>query len=144
MSTVGLGIKEAVELANKSASNEPSGTFIELESGAKATQFRFSSEKLNNEPSGGLINNISSSTEVKAYLSNTGHIEVKLVGPNSEVGGEGERSLWKNGQFQDGYKNYISVGDEDQFEIVLILYTLNTTFKYYPKRFLVIPSDHIY
>jgi len=105
MSTVGLGIKEAVELANKSASNEPSGTFIELESGAKATQFRFSSEKLNNEPSGGLINNISSSTEVKAYLSNTGHIEVKLVGPNSEVGGEGERSLWKNGQFQDGFEN---------------------------------------
>ena len=100
----------------ENASNEPPGTFIELESGAKATQFKFSSDQLNNEPSGGLINNISNSTEIKTYLSNTGHMEVKLVGPNSEVGGEGERSLWKNGEFQPGHATYISVGEREEFE----------------------------
>ena len=123
MSSYSLNIIDSILAEN--ASNEPPGTFIELNSGAKATQFRFSSEKLTNEPSGGLINNISNSTDVKAYLSNTGHIEVRLVGPNSEVGGDGERSLWKNGQFQDGYKSYISVGDEDQFENELKRLTLN-------------------
>ena len=122
---VDLGYKIGEGLKAAGLADDPPGTFIELNSGAKATQFRFSSEKLTNEPSGGLINNISNSTDVKAYLSNTGHIEVRLVGPNSEVGGEGERSLWKNGQFQDGYKNYISVGDEDQFENELKRLTLN-------------------
>jgi len=123
MSSYSLNIVDSILAEN--TSNEPPGTFIELNSGEKATQFGFSSEKLTNEPSGGLINNISNSTSVKTFLSNTGHMEVRLVGPNSEVGGEGERSLWKNGEFQDGYKSYISVGDEDQFENELKRLTLN-------------------
>ena len=114
MSSYSLNIMDSILAEN--ASNEPPGTFIELESGAKATQFKFSSDQLNNEPSGGLINNISNSTEIKTYLSNTGHMEVKLVGPNSEVGGEGERSLWKNGEFQPGHATYISVGEREEFE----------------------------
>ena len=115
----------AAEMMSGAEFTGPRETYIELNSGERATQFRFSSEKLTNEPSGGLINNISNSTSVKTFLSNTGHMEVRLVGPNSEVGGEGERSLWKNGEFQDGYKNYISVGDEDQFENELKRLTLN-------------------
>ena len=115
----------AAEMMSGAEFTGPRETYIDLPSGARATQFRFSSEKLNNEPSGGLINNISNSTSVKTFLSNTGHMEVILVGPNSEVGREGERSLWKNGQFQDGYKSYISVGDEEQFENELKRLTLN-------------------
>ena len=115
----------AAEMMSGAEFTGPRETYIDLPSGARATQFRFSSEKLNNEPSGGLINNISNSTSVKTLLSNTGHMEVILVGPNSEVGREGERSLWKNGQFQDGYKSYISVGDEEQFENELKRLTLN-------------------
>ena len=115
----------AAEMMSGAEFTGPRETYIELNSGERATQFRFSSEKLNNEQSGGLINNISNSTSVKAFLSNTGHIEVKLVGPNSEVGREGERSLWKNGEFQDGYKSYISVGDETEFENELKKLTLD-------------------
>ena len=115
----------AAEMMSGAEFTGPRETYLDLENGARATQFRFSSEKLTNEPSGGLINNISNSTSVKTFLSNTGHIEVRLVGPNSEVGGEGERSLWKNGQFQDGYKGYISVGNEEQFENELKKLTLN-------------------
>ena len=114
MSSYSINIVDSILAEN--TSNEPPGTFIELESGAKATQFKFSSEQLNNEPSGGLVNNISNSTEIKTYLSNTGHMEVKLVGPNSEVGGEGERSLWKNGEFQPGHATYISIGEREEFE----------------------------
>ena len=115
----------ATEMMSGAEFTGPRETYLDLESGARATQFRFSSEKLNNEPSGGLISNISNSTSVKTFLSNTGHMEVRLVGPNSEVGGEGERSLWKNGEFQDGYKSYISVGNEEQFEDELKRLTLD-------------------
>tara|TARA_A100001391_G_scaffold162471_1_gene121522 strand:- start:93 stop:1790 length:1698 start_codon:yes stop_codon:yes gene_type:complete len=94
------------------------GTYIELPSGEKAQQFGFSSDILSHDTgeNQGVISGITDATEVKTYLSDTGHLEVVLDGPSSEVGGDGTRSLWKNGEFQPGHAQYISVGDKDAFE----------------------------
>ena len=103
------------------------GTYIELPSGEKAQQINFNSDILaqdtgNNQ---GVISNITDSTEVKTYLSNTGHLEVVLEGPVSEVGGEGTKSIWKNGEYQPGYADYIPVGNKTAFENELKSITLN-------------------
>jgi hypothetical protein len=102
------------------------GTYIELSSGEKAQQINFNSDILaqdtgNNQ---GVISNITNSTEVKTYLSNTGHLEVVLEGPAAEVGGDGTKSIWKNGEYQPGYADYIPVGNKTAFENELKLITL--------------------
>jgi hypothetical protein len=102
------------------------GTYIELPSGEKAQQINFNSDILaqdtgNNQ---GVISNITNSTEVKTYLSNTGHLEVVLEGPAAEVGGDGTKSIWKNGEYQPGYADYIPVGNKTAFENELKLITL--------------------
>ena len=103
------------------------GTYIELSSGEKAQQINFNSDILaqdtgNNQ---GVISNITNSTEVKTYLSNTGHLEVVLEGPAAEVGGDGTKSIWKNGEYQPGYADYIPVGNKTAFENELKSITLN-------------------
>jgi len=103
------------------------GTFIELPSGEKAQQINFNSDILaqdtgNNQ---GVISNITDSTEVKTYLSNTGHLEVVLEGLSDEVGDTGTKSIWKNGEYQPGYADYIPVGNKTAFENELKSITLN-------------------
>ena len=48
-----------------------------------------------------------------------------MEGPSSEVGSTGSRSLWKNGEYQPGYADYISVGNQSAFENELKSVTLN-------------------
>ena len=103
------------------------GTYIELPSGEKAQQFGFSSDILSHDTgqNQGVVSGITDATEIKTYLSDTGHLEVVLEGPSSEVGGDGTKSIWKNGEFQPGYAQYISIGDKDAFENELKSITIN-------------------
>ena len=103
------------------------GTYIDLPSGERAQQFGFSSDILSHDTGDnqGILSNITGATEVKTYLSDTGHLEVVLDGPSSEVGGDGTRSLWINGEYQPGYADYISVGDKTVFENELKSITIN-------------------
>jgi len=106
--------------------SDVNGTYIDLPSGEKAQQFNFSSDILTNqtEDGNGILSGITGDTQVKSYLSNTGHLEVVLEGPPSEVGGEGSRSLWKNGEYQPGYAQYLPIGSQTAFENELKLITL--------------------
>ncbi len=106
--------------------SDVNGTYIDLPSGERAQQFNFSSDILTHQTSdgNGIISGITGDTQVKSYLSNTGHLEVVLEGPPSEVGGEGSRSLWKNGEYQPGNAQYLPVGSQTAFENELKLITL--------------------
>ena len=103
------------------------GSYIDLPSGERAQQFNFSSDILtrDTENNQGVLSGISDNTQVKTYLSNTGHLEVVLEGPSSEVGSTGSRSLWKNGEYQPGHADYITVGNKTAFENELKAVTLN-------------------
>jgi len=127
LSQLGFGIQPPGGFTFDTSTNDVSGTYIELPSGEKAQQINFKSDILaqdtgNNQ---GVISNITDSTEVKTYLSNTGHLEVVLEGPVGEVGGEGTKSIWKNGEYQPGYADYIPVGNKTAFENELKSITLN-------------------
>jgi hypothetical protein len=106
--------------------SDVNGTYIDLPSGERAQQFNFSSDILTHQTQGGngIISGITADTQVKSYLSNTGHLEVVLEGPPSEVGGEGSRSLWKNGEYQPGSAQYLPIGNQSAFENELKLITL--------------------
>jgi len=106
--------------------SDVNGTYIDLPSGERAQQFNFSSDILTHQTQGGngIISGITADTQVKSYLSNTGHLEVVLEGPPSEVGGEGSRSLWKNGEYQPGSAQYLPIGNQNAFENELKLITL--------------------
>ena len=129
LSQLGFGIQPpgGINFNTSSEGVDVPGTFIELPSGEKAQQINFNSDILaqdtgNNQ---GVISNITDSTEVKTYLSNTGHLEVVLEGLSDEVGDTGTKSIWKNGEYQPGYADYITVGKKTAFENELKSITLN-------------------
>ena len=124
---LGLGIQPPGGINFNTSGSDVAETYIDLPSGERAQQFNFSSDILTRDTGDnqGVLSGISDSTQVKTYLSNTGHLEVVLEGPSSEVGSTGSRSLWKNGEYQPGHADYISVGNKTAFENELKSVTLN-------------------
>ena len=124
---LGLGIQPPGGINFNTSGGDVAETYIDLPSGERAQQFNFSSDILTRDTGDnqGVLSGISDNTQVKTYLSNTGHLEVVLEGPSSEVGSTGSRSLWKNGEYQPGYADYISVGNQSAFENELKSVTLN-------------------
>ena len=99
---LGFGIQPPGGINFNTSRDDVAETYIDLPSGERAQQFNFSSDILTRDTGNnqGVLSGISDSTQVKTYLSNTGHLEVVLEGPSSEVGSTGSRSLWKNGEYQ--------------------------------------------
>ena len=124
---LGLGIQPPGGINFNTSGGDVEKTYIDLPSGERAQQFNFSSDILTRDTGDnqGVLSGISDSTQVKTYLSNTGHLEVVLEGPSSEVGSTGSRSLWKNGEYQPGHADYISVGNKTAFENELKSVTLS-------------------